>query len=769
MIRSLILDNFRLHSHTELRFDSDGQIILVAGPNGVGKSSLLEAILFAFYGEGRHGKRNLDLLLRRGAELEGMTVELVFELDQTIYRINRRRDGRAVTAVLYGNDIPLMEGPNAVTEAIVRLLGMDAVGFKVAVIAQQKELDGLASLRPSDRAAAVRRLLRLDALTSAKDHANTLFRKERDLVRDLRPSLEHNISEETTQALTNLTMAQNELLRCNDAVSTLQSELTTSADVQSLWSIAVANRERANSLLINANNDLSTLINAKQSIELPDEPLSIDNVDELLDNIRNLERQIAEATAASRASEQRALVETELSRVRYKISLLLPQDELSIADAICSTHAEMLEAVDFLTKADSLLDEHKHLYLSAVAEQEAAQLASERIHDAGSTCESCGQEISDSHREGHIAELDLRLIKAHATVEELLITGRSFSQTRDEARNRLDLARQAHANAQEVAAQASRDAESAAELLRRERTYLDQLDRLFISPYDLSSLKIDQQDLDQRLTIARQASRVRADRAVALARIEELERSISTARQRSDEATREAAAAEVGGDLELRYKARLEVESRFELEVTMQRHWEREQLLAQERLVALQTAQARLHSLQQRLANHEQSAVDASNAALLLGDAADRLATRIRPMLEGTMSSLLTTMSDGRFDEVRIDDDYNVTVSDSGAFRPLSELSGGEMDLVALALRLSLSQAVADRTGSGVRFLILDECFGSQDPQRRASVLTALRGLRDTYRQIFLISHVENIEDSADVVIRVEASEDRSEAEVFIS
>jgi exonuclease SbcC len=201
----------------------------------------------------------------------------------------------------------------------------------------------------------------------------------------------------------------------------------------------------------------------------------------------------------------------------------------------------------------------------------------------------------------------------------------------------------------------------------------------------------------------------------------------------------------------------------------MQRHWERELLVAEERLTALETAAARREALQRRVATHEQTAVDASNAALLLGDAADRLATRIRPMLEGAMSSLLDTMSGGRFDAVRIDDDYNVTVSDAGAFRPLSELSGGETDLVALALRLALSQAVADRAGSGVRFLILDECFGSQDPQRRTSVLTALRGLRDTYRQIFLISHVENIEDSADVVIRVETSDDRTETEVTIT
>jgi exonuclease SbcC len=84
-------------------------------------------------------------------------------------------------------------------------------------------------------------------------------------------------------------------------------------------------------------------------------------------------------------------------------------------------------------------------------------------------------------------------------------------------------------------------------------------------------------------------------------------------------------------------------------------------------------------------------------------------------------------------------------------------------------MRLALAQVVADRSGTGPGFLILDECFASQDAARRASVLGALRSLRSQYRQIFLISHVENMEDSADVVVEVEVSEDRSETSVSIS
>jgi DNA repair exonuclease SbcCD ATPase subunit len=92
------------------------------------------------------------------------------------------------------------------------------------------------------------------------------------------------------------------------------------------------------------------------------------------------------------------------------------------------------------------------------------------------------------------------------------------------------------------------------------------------------------------------------------------------------------------------------------------------------------------------------------------------------------------------------------------------------MDLVALSVRLALAQVVTDRQGAGgPGFLILDECFASQDSQRRQAILAALRNLRDVYSQIFLISHVENIEDSADTVIEVSTDEDREETEVTVT
>lgn len=768
MIRSLVLENFRLHSHTELRFESDGQIILVTGSNGSGKSTVLEAILFALYGEGRHGKRNLDQLLRRGAELEGMSVELIFDHEQTTYRINRRRDGRAVTAVLYGNDIPLMEGPNAVTDAVVRLLGMDAVGFKVAVIAQQKDLDGLASLRPADRSAAVRRLLRLDALTAAKELAQASFRHERDLVRDLRPRSTDDALLERDRILSVSETAVAELALCSEVVKGLSEQIEATSDVDALWNLAVANRDRALAAVAQAEHDLLSLSTTRNQLDFPNEPDNVEDVESLVSEISSIERALAEAENSSRNREQRALVETEIARVRSLIAAFTQVDSEFLLTSKSLADNDVALAHDSLSSAELRLEEFKIAFHRAAADRDAVRDQIEQLNQTGALCDACGQTISDQHRESHGNQLTVSLENAEITLSELSVAGKICTQERNQSRVTLDAARDRSAAVIEMYAQAQRDVESLADLHRRESTYADQLDRILVSNVDASELSLIRTALDLRLSNARDAMRIRSVRAVLLARSEELDRSIASASQRLNFATLDASSSELGSDLEIRHRDREALKLRHSQENSLLQYWERESLLANERLDAANAILFQRAALEQRITQHETKALDASNAALLLGDAADRLATRIRPMLEGSMSTLLAAMSSGRFESVRIDDDYNVTISDAGSFRTLGELSGGEVDLVALALRLALSQAVADRAGAGAGFLILDECFGSQDPERRASVLSALRSLRDTYRQIFLISHVENIEDSADVVLRVETAVDRSEALVTI-
>jgi exonuclease SbcC len=86
--------------------------------------------------------------------------------------------------------------------------------------------------------------------------------------------------------------------------------------------------------------------------------------------------------------------------------------------------------------------------------------------------------------------------------------------------------------------------------------------------------------------------------------------------------------------------------------------------------------------------------------------------------------------------------------------RPLTTLSGGETFLVSLSLALALADYRAVQMP--IETLLLDEGFGTLDPQTLASAMTALKALSQSSGvQVGLISHVESLkqEIAARVVV----------------
>ncbi|MGB9618994.1 MAG: SbcC/MukB-like Walker B domain-containing protein, partial [Armatimonadota bacterium] len=145
----------------------------------------------------------------------------------------------------------------------------------------------------------------------------------------------------------------------------------------------------------------------------------------------------------------------------------------------------------------------------------------------------------------------------------------------------------------------------------------------------------------------------------------------------------------------------------------------------------------------------------------VLAEAFDRLRAelndRIRPELESVASELLAVMTDGRYNVLRVNNDYKALIVDDGEEKPV--ISGGEDDIVNLALRLAISQMIADRAGQSFSLLILDEVFGSLDESRRDNVVALLQSLKNRFEQIILITHVESIHDAVDNCLWVEFDE----------
>jgi exonuclease SbcC len=140
------------------------------------------------------------------------------------------------------------------------------------------------------------------------------------------------------------------------------------------------------------------------------------------------------------------------------------------------------------------------------------------------------------------------------------------------------------------------------------------------------------------------------------------------------------------------------------------------------------------------------------------------LNVQLRPEISELASSFLTELTDTRYSELELDDQYNVLVLEEGVPKPV--ISGGEEDLANLVLRLAISQMIAERAGQSFSLLILDEIFGSLDESRRHNVVELLRRLQDRFEQVILITHIESVREGLDRVITVRYDEESGASRV---
>ncbi|WKZ56400.1 MAG: SMC family ATPase [Bdellovibrionota bacterium] len=122
------------------------------------------------------------------------------------------------------------------------------------------------------------------------------------------------------------------------------------------------------------------------------------------------------------------------------------------------------------------------------------------------------------------------------------------------------------------------------------------------------------------------------------------------------------------------------------------------------------------------------------------------LSASLRPRLAALASEFVVELTDGRYHEIRVSDEYAPQLVEDG--EPKGVISGGEEDILNLCMRLALSQLIADRAGQQFSMLILDEVFGSLDEHRRSNVLQLLERLASRFQQIVLITHFDDLKES---------------------
>jgi DNA repair protein SbcC/Rad50 len=146
--------------------------------------------------------------------------------------------------------------------------------------------------------------------------------------------------------------------------------------------------------------------------------------------------------------------------------------------------------------------------------------------------------------------------------------------------------------------------------------------------------------------------------------------------------------------------------------------------------------------------------------ALLIEQALPQIESRANELLDRLSSSGMSVrfVTQAEFKDRRRDDlreTLDIQISDSNGTRDYEMYSGGEAFRVNFAVRLALSEMLAQRAGARLQTLVIDEGFGSQDAQGRQRLIEAINLIRPDFAKILVITHIEELKDSFPVRIEV--------------
>ena len=782
-LNHLRLKNFRQHADTSIDFDTG--LTGIIGPNGSGKTTILEAIAWALYGmPAARGTREGIRSLRAPARA-GVKVDLDFELAGHRYRVVRSMS----TAELYldGAASPIANSLSGVTELLRRRLGMSQQEFFNTYFTGQKELSVMAAMGPAERAQFLSRVLGYERLRGAQ----ALVRERRNAIRGEATGVESAMPESdvvtrlVAEAASRLAAAEG---HAKDALKRLKKAHAAVAEVEPRWVDAQKERdamqEVASDLRLRESEEGALLKDAKrledELAEIADARKEIDQIKSELSVHKDLEAQLhqmqglfAQEGRRQALIENRVSLEAELARLRDRAArAAMPPDELADAERARAETRRQLEEHEALLEglrtdwvrdrqeAATKRDDYRAQYTDTRAQRE-------RLVDLGpdGPCPICTRPLVDHFREvlddldGRLKEIEVNGRYYAARMEQLEAMPAALATAEARARELTELVeQQAKAlTALEVRMQEGRQAaRDIAEREARLAATVADIDAIPSGYHVTRHAELRQRHEQFAPMVARSArlgalterephvreelARVQKELAGTRKRLVALRKRQSTSRFSEtsfamlrtvvESATTELNSARLDGavaekELESARAARTSADqSRAELERTQQK-------------LRTLIADRRLHDELDRA----------------YSDMRADLNQHLRPEISELASGFLSELTDGRYTELELDDEYNVIVLEDGIPKPV--ISGGEEDLANLVLRLAISQMIAERAGQAFSLLVLDEVFGSLDESRRHNVVELMRRLHDRFEQVVVITHIESVREGLDRVMTV--------------
>jgi len=304
MITDIQLKDFIAHKDTKIEFGKG--ITIFVGHNGSGKSSIIDAVTFAFFG--KHTRKSNKNLVRRGAN--SAMVQVRFALNSKEFQATRTLNGSGLQSfsqfsiVSDGGKVmnkPIVGGERrqfgeSMSNEIAKVLGLDYEKLRVAAVVQQGELVRIVEAQPKEFKELLNGLIGIDRLDQA-------YETMRDVIVGFRDRLRDDTGGYTDQDIT----------KVEELINKKEIELG-----------------KSESILAEFENERRMLENRIRKMEL-----QIEAMEPLLLQVREL--QTREEFLVRRVNEKRSLISSELSKLEHivreaasSLQMLAEKDEVDM-------------------------------------------------------------------------------------------------------------------------------------------------------------------------------------------------------------------------------------------------------------------------------------------------------------------------------------------------------------------------------------------------------------------------------------------------------
>jgi len=787
-LRSIQLENYRRFKWAQLDFP-DG-IVGVIGNNGAGKSTLMEAIAWALYGRqaSRTGKDEIKTITAKISDV--CRVILDFQIEGENYQVVRELKGAtsSVDASVLVNKKVVARGTNPTNDLIEKTLGMDYKAFVTSFFAKQRELNALSDFQPYKRKELLTRMLGIETIDSAlKD-----LRFDKRILEE-KLNLNKTYLKDKTKLKSEKEEKQKGLLTLEDDFEdkskNFQSQLIILKDQERLWENLKAKYEQYNSLtkeksikqtertsfqnqLVHQEKEKERLLQLasdkekldpllvsydelKKKISLYDQlKIKAEHKEITLNQVRNLEK--------SRASDQERIGFLEKELVNKK----------QIENSLSQLKEESVSVEKKLEQARKIYIKLEASFRSTKDEKAKLESQMANIEELGpdSVCDRCLRPMGDDYHKirKHLleekGELDKKLQVLDKERSEVNEEGKEIKQTKvklEEEKERIQKALENLFSLEGERKNLENSSKEKAKTLLSLNEVLKNLGEIDYDPKIHENLKKQFQEREEIKEKANQLSQ-------EIKRIPQVEKTIKELQHKVKLLTQAEEKLETQiKDLEFFENEYKKVEKDLgdrrkevhEAELLLKDLNHRVDMIKKE-IEQIDDEIKKAKKMEKEIKGSEEEKLYFEKLDLLFSDFRVSLIGRIRPTLSRYAKDLFLELCENRYEDLELDENYEIFIYDQGGKFSIQRFSGGETDLANLCLRIAISLLISESSGVDFSFIILDEIFGSQDALRKENILNALGKLKNRFRQIFLITHIDDIKDSVENLIYVTENED---------